>query len=438
MRFSFGLCLNRLIFKLMTSAIFVAGSSAFLIPCGKEKETFMDFTTSIGVLLLCGLLLGSICSKLRLPSLVGMLIVGIVLSPYALNLLSPELLDISADLRQLALIIILTRAGLSFDLNELKKNGRSAILFCFVPALCEIVGYVIFGNWLLGLSVKDSAIMGCVMAAVSPAVIVPRMLKLKEQGYGTDKGVPQMIMAGASADDIFVIVLFTSLITLPSDKGFDLGILWKTPCSIVTGIGVGLLFGWLFAKFFQKVHIRDSIKVVLLICFSIFFVSVEDLIAHIVPFSGLLAVIAMCAMLYKNHPVCAKRLSLKYNKLWIVAEIFLFVLVGAAVDVQYALKSGAVILAVMALAMLLRLLGVWLCVLGTRLNAKERLFCMIAYIPKATAQAAIGAIPLTMGLACGQIILTAAVISILVTAPIGAFLIDVLYKKLLIKSASQH
>ena len=380
---------------------------------------------------MCGLLLGSICKRLHLPSLVGMLIVGIVLSPYALNLLSPELLNISADIRQLALIIILTRAGLSFDLAELKKNGRSAIMLCFVPALFEIVGYIVFGLWLLDIPWNDAAIMGCVMAAVSPAVIVPRMLKLKEEGYGTNKGIPQMIMAGASADDIFVIVLFTSLIALPSEKGFDLGILWKVPCSIILGIGAGLLFGWLFARFFKKVHIRDSIKVIILICFSIFFISVENLIENAIPFSGLLAVIAMSAMLYRNHGACAKRLSVKYNKLWLVAEIFLFVLVGAEVDVRFALQAGAVIIAVMALAMIFRLVGVWLCVIGTKLTAKERLFCMIAYMPKATVQAAIGAIPLSMGLACGQTVLTAAVLAILITAPVGAFLIDMLYKKLL-------
>lgn len=393
----------------------------------------MDFLTSIGVLLLCGLLLGSICKRLHLPSLVGMLIVGIVLSPYALNLLSPELLNISADLRQTSLIIILTRAGLSFDFNELKKNGRSAIMLCFVPALFEIAGYMIFGSLLLSLSIHDAAIMGCVMAAVSPAVIVPRMLSLKEEGYGTNKGIPQMIMAGASADDIFVIVLFSSLIALPKGSGFDLAILWKIPCSIVLGVGVGLLFGLLFAAFFKKMHLRDSIKVVILICFSILFITCQNLIEDTVPFSGLLAVIAMSAMLYKNHPLCAKRLSVKYSKLWLMAEIFLFVLVGAEVDVRFAVKAGAMILAVMAVAIIFRLVGVWLCVVGTKLSTKERLFCMIAYIPKATVQAAIGAIPLSMGLDCGQTILTAAVLCILITAPVGAFLIDNLHGRLLHK-----
>ena len=395
----------------------------------------MDFLTSIGVLLLCGLLLGSICKRLHLPSLVGMLIVGIVLSPYALDLLSPDLLRISSDLRQLALIIILTRAGLSFDFLELKKNGRSAIMLCFVPALLEIIGYILLGTRLLNVSFRDAAILGSVMAAVSPAVIVPRMLKLKEDGYGTSKGIPQMIMAGASTDDIFVIVLFTSLMALPSEKSIDLGILWKIPCSIFLGIGIGLLFGWLFAKLFKKVHIRDSVKIIVLICFSILFVSFQNLVDATVPFSGLLAVISMSAMLYRSHEVCAKRLSVKYNKLWLVAEIFLFVLVGAAVDLHFALQAGVMILAVMGLSMIFRLAGVWLCLLGTKLNYKERLFCMISYLPKATVQAAIGAIPLSMGLSCGQTILTAAVISILTTAPIGAFLIDLLYDKLLNKQA---
>lgn len=316
----------------------------------------MDFLTSIGVLLSCGLLLGSLCKRLHLPSLIGMLIVGIVLSPYALNLISTDLLNISADIRQLALIIILTRAGLSFDLAELKKNGRSAIMLCFVPAVFEIFGYIVFGTRLLDMSWKNAAVMGCVMAAVSPAVIVPRMLKLKEEGYGTDKGIPQMIMAGASADDIFVIVLFTSLIALPSDKGFDWGILWKIPCSIVLG-----------------------------------------------------------------------------HRCRLAAEVFLFALVGAEVDIRFAIKAGVMILAVMGLAMVLRLLGVYLCVLGTKLNYKELLFCMIAYIPKATVQAAIGATPLSMGLSCGQMVLTAAVLSILAAAPIGALLIDCLYCRLLQK-----
>lgn len=394
----------------------------------------MEFLTSIGIILLCGLLLGSICKKIKLPPLVGMLTVGIVLGPYVLNLISPQVLDISSDLRQLALIIVLTRAGLSFNINELKRNGRSAIMLCFVPALMEIAGYIIFGILLLKINWNEGAILGCVMAAVSPAVIVPRMLKLKEEGYGTDKSIPQMILTGASADDVFVIILFTAFLGMSGGNGFDFNIFWRTPASIILGIGLGLLIGWLFSLFVKRFNIRNTVKVVILLCFSFFFVSLENHISKYVPFSGLLAVIAMGAMLFAKNKECAERLSVSYNKLWVVAEILLFVLVGATVDISFAVKSGGMIVAVIALSLIFRMVGVYLCVIGTKLNIKERLFCAIAYTPKATVQAAIGAIPLTMGLACGQIVLTSAVLAILITAPIGAFLIDLLYKKLLTKS----
>ena len=384
--------------------------------------------------MLCGLALGSICRKLKLPPLLGMMAAGMVLGPYAFNLIAPEILHISSDLRQLALIIILTRAGLSFDIQELRKNGRSAVMLCFVPAAAEIVGYVIFGVLLLRLSWNEAALLGTVMAAVSPAVVVPRMLKLKEAGYGTDKGIPQMILTGASADDIFVIILFTALLAMSGKGGsFDIHFLWKTPVSILTGIALGLLSGWLAAAFFMRFHMRDTVKIVILLSVSFFFVALEHTVGAWIPFSGLLAVLAMGAMLMEKHTVCAKRLSVKYAKLWVVAEILLFVLVGATVDVRYALQSGGMILAVIALALAFRMLGVYLCVVGTTLTRRERLFCMLAYTPKATVQAAIGAVPLSMGLACGQMILTAAVIAILVTAPLGAFLTDLSYKKLLNK-----
>ena len=365
-----------------------------------------------------------------------MLVVGIVLGPYVLNLISPQILDISSDLRRLALIIVLTRAGLSFNINELKKNGRSAIMLCFVPALMEIVGYVVFGILLLQLSWNEAAILGCVMAAVSPAVIVPRMLKLKEEGYGADKGIPQMILTGASADDIFVIILFTAFLGMTGGGSFDFNILWRTPVSIILGIGGGLLIGWLFSLFVKRFHIRDTVKIIVLLCFSFFFISIENHVSEYVPFSGLLAVIAMGAMLYGAHGECAERLSVRYNKLWVVAEILLFVLVGATVDISFAVKSGGMIVAVIAIALVFRTAGVYLCVIRTKLNAKERLFCAIAYTPKATVQAAIGGIPLAMGLACGNVVLTAAVLAIVITAPLGAFLIDLLYKKLLVKEAS--
>lgn len=392
----------------------------------------MEFLTSIGIILLCGLLLGSACKKIKLPPLVGMLTVGIVLGPYVLNAISPQVLMVSADLRQLALIVVLTRAGLSFNISELKKNGRSAIMLCFVPAVMEIVGYVVFGILLLGIDWSEAAVLGCVMAAVSPAVIVPRMLKLKEQGYGTDKGIPQMILTGASADDVFVIILFTAFLGMTGGGAFDYNILWRTPVSIILGIGVGLLIGWLFSLFVRRFHIRDTVKIIVMLCFAFFFVSIENHVSMYVPFSGLLAVIAMGAMLFATNKPCAERLSESFTKLWLVAEILLFVLVGATVDISFAVKSGGMIVAVIALALVFRIVGVYLCVVHTKLNMKERLFCAIAYTPKATVQAAIGGIPLAMGLACGQTVLTAAVLAIVITAPLGAFLIDILYKKLLI------
>lgn len=394
----------------------------------------MDFLTSLAVICLSGLLLGSVCAKIKLPPLLGMLIVGIVLEPYVLNLIAPSLLDISADLRKLALIIILTRAGLNLNLKDLKKNGLWAVLLCFVPAAAEIAVYILFGQLILKMSVTDAAIPGCVMAAVSPAVVVPRMLRLKETGYGTDKGIPDMIMTGASADDIFVIVLFTSLTAMASGGTFSWNIVWQVPVSILLGIGVGAAVGFLFVRFVKTIHMRDSIKVVLILSFSFLFVGIETAIEAWVPFSGLLAVIAFAAVIFARHEVCAKRLSLKFSKLWVFAEILLFVLVGAEVNVQYALQNSGLIVCVILLALLFRMFGVFLCVAGSKLNGKERLFCMIAYTPKAAVQAAIGALPLAMGMACGQTVLTAAVLAILIAAPLGAFLTDLTYKKLLKKS----
>lgn len=393
----------------------------------------MDFLTSLAVICLSALLLGSICAKIKLPPLLGMLIIGIVLGPYVLDLIAPSILEISADLRTLALIIILTRAGLNLNLKDLKKNGLSAVLLCFVPATAEILGYTLLGTLILKLSVLDAAILGCVRAAVSPAVVVPRMLKLKETGYGTDKGIPDMIMTGASADDVFVIVLFTSLTAMATGGTFSWNIVWQVPVSIFLGIGAGIAVGFLFVLFVKKIHIRDSIKVILILSIAFLFVALEDAIESWVPYSGLLSVIAFGAVIFAKHEICAKRLSGKFSKLWIFAEILLFVLVGTEVNIQYALQNCGLIIGVIILALLFRMLGVFLCVAVSKLNLKERLFCMIAYTPKATVQAAIGALPLAMGLASGQTILTAAVLAILITAPVGAFLTDLTYKKLLFK-----
>ena len=395
--------------------------------------------TSLGLVLLLGMALGALAKRLGLPSLVGMLIAGMVLGPYALNLLSPTLLEISADLRQLALIIILTRAGLSLDVATLKRVGRPAVLMCFVPACFEIAGMVLLAPRLLGVSVLDAAIMGAVVGAVSPAVIVPRMIRLTEEGYGVEKGIPQLVLAGASVDDVFVIVLFTAFTGLASGTGTGISpaTVISVPVSILTGIVAGLILGWVLALFFRKVHMRDSIKVVILLSLAFLLVAAEDALEGIFPFSGLLAVMAAGVGLQRWRGVVAQRLSLKFSKLWVAAEVSLFVLVGAAVDLRYAVSAG--VLAVLAVlgCLCFRAVGVLVCVAGSGFQWKEKLFCVLAYLPKATVQAAIGGVPLAMGLGCGQIVLTVAVIAILVTAPLGALAIDRTYSHLLTKKTAE-
>lgn len=388
---------------------------------------------SLALIFMVGISLGAVFQKLRLPSLIGMLATGILLGPYAMNLIDGSILGISADLRQIALIIILLRAGLSLDLNDLKRVGRPALLMCFVPACFEIAGVILFAPAMLNISVLDAAVLGTVLAAVSPAVVVPRMLKLMDEGYGKDKSIPQLIMAGASVDDVFVIVLFTSATALSSGKEVSWMQFAGIPVSIVLGILLGGVCGFLLSVFFQKVHIRDSVKVLLLLCTAFLFVSLEKAVQGIVPVSGLLAVMAAGIALLRFYPVLARRISSKFNKLWVGAEILLFVLVGAAVDIRYAYSAGLMLVGLILLVLLFRMAGVAACLIKTPFNKKERLFCMLAYLPKATVQAAIGGIPLAMGLPCGQIVLTAAVVSILVTAPLGALGIDLTYRRLLKK-----
>lgn len=386
---------------------------------------------SLTLIFLSGIVLGSIFNRLKLPQLLGMLLTGIILGPYLLNLLDPKILSISTDLRQIALIIILTRAGLNLDINDLKKVGRPAVLMCFVPATFEILGMIIFAPKFLGLGLLDSAILGTVIAAVSPAVVVPKMLKLMEDGYGTEEGIPQLIMAGASVDDVFVIVLFTSFIGLASNGTFSALNLIKIPTSIFFGISVGFLCAILLIYFFKKVHIRDSMKVIIILNISFLLVTFEHSLTGIIGFSGLLAIMSMGTGIQEKNSILAKRLSAKYSKLWIAAEVMLFVLVGATVNIKYALGASIPAILLIMTVIVFRMVGVFLCLLGTSLSYKERLFCMIAYCPKATVQAAIGSIPLSMGLSSGNIILTVAVLSILITAPLGAFAIDFSYKKLL-------
>lgn len=388
---------------------------------------------SLALIFLCGLALGGIFWKLHLPQLLGMLLTGILLGPYVLNLLDSSILGISADLRQIALIIILTRAGLNLDLEDLKKVGRPAALLCFVPAAFEIAGMLLLAPRLLGISLLEAAVMGTVVAAVSPAVVVPGMLKLMEEGYGTQKSIPQMIMAGASVDDVFVIVLFTSFTDLAGGGGISAWDFVRIPVSILLGLAGGILCGMLLVVFFRKVHMRDSVKVIIILSLSFLLVTLEHALTGIVGFSGLLAVMSMGIALQKGRKEAAVRLSAKYSKLWVAAELLLFVLVGAAVDIPYAFRAGAAAAAVILGVLVFRMLGVLICLLGTELNRKEKLFCMFAYMPKATVQAAIGSVPLAMGLACGNIVLTVAVLAILITAPTGAFLIDFTYKRFLSK-----
>lgn len=389
--------------------------------------------TSLALIFLCGLLLGSIFQKIKLPPLLGMIITGIILGPHTLNLIDQSVLSISSDLRQIALIIILTRAGFNLDINSLKKVGRPAILMCFVPACFEIIGMVLLAPPLLGISILDALIMGTVVAAVSPAVIVPKMLKLIETGYGKDKSIPQMIMAGASVDDVFVIVLFTSFTGLAQGESFSPISLIQVPISIILGIGLGILIGILLGFFFKKVHMRDSIKVIIILSISFLLVTLENSLKGIVPISGLIAIMSIGISLQKIRSDASKRISTKFSKLWVAAELMLFVLVGATVDIKYAFSAGIMAIVLIFGVLVFRMIGVLICLIKTKLNKKERLFCMISYCPKATVQAAIGSIPLTMGLSCGNIVLTVAVLSILITAPLGAFFIELLYKKLLKK-----
>lgn len=386
---------------------------------------------SIALILLVGMFMGWLCKKIKLPGLLGMLFTGIILGPYVLNFIDDSILNISADLRKIALIIILTRAGLSLDIKDLKKVGRPAVLMCFVPACFEMAGMILLAPRILGISTLDAAIMGAVVAAVSPAVVVPKMIKLMEEGYGVKQGIPQLILAGASVDDVFVIVMFTAFTGLAQGEAVSLKSFVNVPLSVITGIFVGLAAGYLLAKFFEKVHIRDTSKVMILLSVSFILVTAEDYAADMIPFASLIGVMAAGISLQKKREVVAKRLSSKFNKLWVVSEIMLFVLVGAAVDIQYAVKAGIAPVFLIFSVLIFRMAGVFVCLLKTRLNIKERAFCMLAYMPKATVQAAIGGLPLAMGLSCGNIVLSVAVIAILITAPLGAFCIDMTYKRFL-------
>lgn len=389
---------------------------------------------SIALILLVGMSMGWICRKIKLPSLLGMLITGIVLGPYVLNVLDIKLLGISADLRKIALIIILTRAGLGLDLTSLKKIGRPAVLMCFVPASFELAGMLLLAPRLMGMSLLEAAVMGAALAAVSPAVVVPRMVKLMEEGYGVKEGIPQLILAGASVDDVYVIVLFSTFSGMMQGEGASVIRFVNIPVSIILGMIIGLTIGILLAFYFQKVHIRDTAKVLIILGISFLLAAAEDSLTTPVTFSALIAIMFIGVGLQRKREAVAKRLAVKYGKLWVAAEVFLFVLVGATVNIGYLGRVGVRALLMIAGALLFRMAGVWVCLLGTGLKTGEKAFTMLAYTPKATVQAAIGGIPLALGFACGDTVLTVAVLAIVLTAPLGAFAIDLSYRKLLTKS----
>lgn len=388
---------------------------------------------SISLILLVGMSMSWICRKIKLPGLLGMLVTGIVLGPYMLDLLDKSILGISSELRKIALIIILTRAGLGLDLSGLKKIGRPAVLMCFVPASLEILGMILLAPKLMGLTVLEAAIMGAVLAAVSPAVVVPRMVRLMDEGYGVNKGIPQLILAGASVDDVYVIVLFSTFTGMMQGESASVTSFLNVPVSIFLGVVLGLLLGTFFAYYLKKVHLRDTAKVLIILSVSFLLVVIEDHLNTPITFSALIAIMFIGIGLQKKREAVAKRLSVKYGKLWVGAEVFLFVLVGATVNIEYFGKVGVQALAVILGALVFRMLGVFICLPGTDLTGREKMFCMLAYTPKATVQAAIGGIPLSLGFACGDMVLTVAVLAIVLTAPLGALAIDSLYKKWLVR-----
>ena len=396
--------------------------------------------TSLAFVFLFGLAAAALCQRLGLPRILGFLLTGILLGPYALNLLDASLLSISAELRQIALIIILLKAGLSLDPADLRRVGRSAVLLSCVPAGCEILAFFLFAPSILGVTRIEAAVMGAVLGAVSPAIVVPRMVQLMENGWGTDKSIPQLILAGASCDDIFVIVLFSAFVGMAQGGGAHAADFLGIPLSIVLGVALGAAAGWVIAAFFEaafaRAHsIRSSIKVLLVLSAAFLLLSAEAWLKGTVPVSGLLAVVSMaCVLRQKSAASVSRRLSEKLGKLWLAAEVLLFVLVGAAVDIRYTLAAGPSAVVMILLALAFRSVGVELCLLGTALTRRERLFCMIAYLPKATVQAAIGSVPLAMGLPCGPLVLSAAVLAILITAPLGALGIDRSYEKLLARA----
>ncbi|MDD7143326.1 cation:proton antiporter [Bariatricus sp. HCP28S3_C2] len=399
--------------------------------------------TSLAFIFLVGLSLAAICQRIRLPRIIGMLVTGILLGPYVLDLLDGSILGISPDLRKMALVIILIKAGLSLNIKDLKKVGRPALMLAFVPASFEMLAYTVFAPFLFDITRIEAAVMGAVLSAVSPAVVVPRMVMLMEEKYGTDKSIPQMILAGASLDDVFVIVLFSTFTAMAQGGSADVMSFVNIPVSILLGILLGAVAGMILAWFFETSYshehlVRNSMKVIIVLGTAFLLLAIEEWVEPVVSVSGLLAIMSMaCVLAMRCVPEVSGRLSEKYGKLWIAAEVILFVLVGAAVDIRYTLQAGFAAVVMIAIALVVRSVGVCICTAGTRLNRQERIFCVLAYLPKATVQAAIGSVPLALGLPCGNLVLSVAVLAILITAPLGALGMDASYRKLLVKAEEE-
>ncbi len=387
---------------------------------------------SIGLIILAGLSFGWLFSKIKLPRIIGMLLAGILLGPHVSNILDLSVINMSGDLRKIALIIIIAKAGLSLDLADLKRIGKPAVMLCFVPATFELLAFVLFAPSIMGVTILQAAILGAVMGAVSPAVTVPRLTKMIDDGYGVKKGIPQMLIAGASADDIYVIVLFTTLVGLEAGDAVSAASFFKIPAEIVSGALSGAIIGILLSVYFKKIHMRDSLKITIIMAFDMLLYWLEG----IAPVSGLLAVMTMGIAVNMKLPQVAKRLSAKFSKLWVASEIFLFVLVGSTVNIEYAAKAGIGMILMLFIGLLFREIGTLISILGRGLNAKEIIFCLISQLPKATVQAAIGGVPMAMGLGCGNIILTMAVVSIVITAPLGAIGMDATAHKYISKDKS--
>lgn len=392
---------------------------------------------SLSFIFLCGFILSGICQLLKLPRIIGLLFTGIVLGPYFLNCIDYSILSISSELKQIALIIILIKAGLSLNIRDLKKVGHTAILMAFVPATFEIIGYIILAPIFLQLSFIQSALLGCVLAAVSPAVVIPKMISMIEQGYGVKQRIPQLIMAGASCDDIFVLVLFSNLLLMNQGQKMNIHTLVNIPISIITGIILGIVLGYGISYLFERLYyfnfkVRNSTKTLIILMIAFILISIETVLKPYIALSGLIAVMSMaCIINVKVPKVVSLRLSEKYSKLWIGAEVILFVLVGASVNIKYVVNTGLISIVLIILTLVLRSVGVLVCLIKTDLTVKEKLFCVIAYLPKATVQAAIGSVPLMMNLPCGEVVLSIAVVAIIITAPLGAILMDKTYKAFL-------